>query len=113
MDKKLLAEANEWLEAHAHQALMIQKEEQGNLDQVRLTLEHVAFRPRRPGGDSYTNSEALLLQGSGTIINGEEELSLPQDTFVVPVHGLKSMSRDEKRLMLETERARYTFTLQS
>lgn len=112
MKNQLLDSANEWLEAHINQTLLIRKEEQGDIDKLRLTLEHIAFRNNKQGSDDYTNGKALLLQGNGVVINGHEELPLPQNTFVVPLNGLRNVSDGQEQLKLETERASYTFTIQ-
>lgn len=113
MDQQL-NKLTDWLQNAANQTLWIEKKEQDDVDQTELTLERVGFRKagERPI-DDYVDGSAILLHGHGSVINGKDKVPLPQNMYVIPVHGLENVSLTENStLTLQTERAHYTLHLQ-
>lgn len=112
MDRQL-NELTQWLENHKNQNIFIQKNEQGDVDQTELMLERVGFRNagERPI-DDYVDGSAVMLHGHGSVINGNDRFPLPQDMYVIPVHGLENVSASgDAALVFQTERAHYTLHL--
>ncbi|MCZ8522807.1 MULTISPECIES: hypothetical protein [Paenibacillus] len=100
-----------WLDSHKGQTLQIEKREQEDLDLTSIRLENVSCRDGIPNrGDDYIPRRELVLHGSGTILNGEENPPLPQDQYEIPLAGEWHGSEQGEALRLVTERATYQIT---
>jgi hypothetical protein len=109
--KNAMKSVSDWLGDHTDQMLFIQKKEQDDLDEVKLRLARIDYRGENADSlDGYTADSALLLYGSGTIINNGAELPLPSDLFEIPLAGLSNVRDADDRLVLETERATYSLS---
>ncbi|GAB6989187.1 hypothetical protein [Paenibacillus pini] len=101
----------EWFNKHMNQPVLIEKKEQDDLDTTRVQLEEIEFKESSPGLDEYTEGRKLFLHGPGSIINEMGESPLPQSTFEIPLDGLSHVQTEQSRIVLETERAKYTIKL--
>ncbi|MBB3114747.1 hypothetical protein FHS18_006905 [Paenibacillus phyllosphaerae] len=99
---------SDWLEEQTSRSLLIQKEEQGDLDQVMIHLNKIDYRPGTTNGnDDYTNSSALLLHGEGVVLTDAEQPPLPGNVFEIPLEGLTKVEAEGTRALLQTERGTY------
>lgn len=104
----LVAEVTDWLQSQVDKELLISKQEGDDLDELRIMLHSVERRAARPDGlDDYTNGEALLLHGTGTVLTEGREAVLPLDTFEIPLEGLRLTETADDAALVVTERARY------
>lgn len=110
--KPELQSVSDWLDAHRDQTLLITKSEQGDIDRVRMKLSMSGYRAERPNPhDDYTDGDVLYLRGEGSVLTEERESPLPQDTFAIPVTGLRAADIADAGMRLTTERAEYSIAL--
>jgi hypothetical protein len=106
-----VAEIADWLMGQINTALVIRKEEQGDVDQVRMTLQNVAYLPGRdPDDDGYSAGDRLVLQGDGRIAteeNGGSTAELPRHSYEIPLQAGFRGSVVNNELILNTEWASY------
>ncbi|MEK0315843.1 hypothetical protein [Cohnella sp. 56] len=103
-----IADVTEWLEAQVDKELLVSKQEDDDLDEVRIRLGSVEHRAAKENAlDDYTDSAALLLRGMGTVVTEGREAALPMDTFEIPLEGLSLTETADDAALLVTERARY------
>lgn len=108
-----LEQVSEWLKSHTNQNILIEKQEQDDLDQVRLLLEFIGYRDSDNCSiDDYIACKALLLHGSGVVITDGHEAPLPDSTFTIAVDDLTSVDAKDQQLKLKTGRGLYTLTVQ-
>lgn len=109
MEKQIEA-LNEWLNGKSGQTLNIEKQENGETDLVHFELEEIGERPKDNPVDDYLE-RALLLHGSGSIVNGDgESVPLPGDTYEIVLNDLEIGTQDNNRLELKNDRATYTLS---
>lgn len=105
MEIKVLSD---WLEEHRDKTLLITKTEQGDVDRVRMKLSKTGFHAEHDNPhDDYTDGDVLYLRGEGSVLTDDRESPLPQDTFTIPIKGLRAADIDDANLRLTTERAEY------
>jgi hypothetical protein len=97
----------EWLEKRVGQTIMIRKEEQDDLDETRLHLEHVEYNAHVPTVDDYTEGNSLILHGPGKVVREQGDIVLPQNTFQIYIDGLSESRAEEEQLSMKTDRAKY------
>jgi hypothetical protein len=98
-----------WIEAYKDKAIIINKKEDGDLDQVELQLEKVSLgKLNEEDPDEYVSMETLLLHGEGIIHSGGHSGSLPLDAYEIPLTDGWLVKEMEDRLEIKTERAVYT-----
>lgn len=108
-----LKSVTDWLNAHKQQTVMIRKQELEDIDQTRITLEDVEYKPSTQTIDEYTEGDSLILHGSGAVVNEQGDIPLPQSTYQIYVDGLKHANVQDQQLSMETERAKYEIFIQS
>ncbi|QWU13936.1 hypothetical protein SAMN04487895_101193 [Paenibacillus sophorae] len=102
----------DWLNGHTGGTIVIEKQEMEDRDKVYFKLDRVDYRNADDVVDHYLDS-ALILHGTGSTMNADGDLvPLPLQSFEIAVTGLAFSSADEKRVQAQTERAKYTFTLE-
>ncbi len=107
MEKQIQA-LTEWLNGKAGQTLKIEKKENDDTDIVHFELEEIGERPQDNPVDDYLE-RALLLRGSGSILNADgEKVPVPGDTYEIVLNDLQVDSQNEERLTLKNDRAEYT-----
>ncbi|CAM3426646.1 MULTISPECIES: hypothetical protein [Saccharibacillus] len=112
MDKQIEA-LSEWLKGKSGQTLHIEKKENEDTDIVRFELEEIGERPQDNPVDDYLE-RALLLRGSGSIVNGEgESVPLPGDTYEIGINELAIGSQSGDRLELTNDRAAYALSVEA
>ncbi|CAM4373820.1 hypothetical protein [Paenibacillus tarimensis] len=104
---ELLETVSKWFEEHTHRPIRIIKREQGDVDQIRMNVEHIGYRDSHTV-DDYTDGLALMLYGYGEIINNRQPAELPQPIFEIPVEGLSAAEVSDHQMILITERAAYS-----
>jgi hypothetical protein len=110
-----VAEIADWLMGHVNSAVVIRKEEQGDVDQVLLQLQQVSYIPGAdPDHDGYAAEDRLVLQGDGRIAteaNGGAA-DLPRNSYEIPLQTGFRGNVVNNELILNTERAFYRITPQ-
>ncbi|TJY41849.1 hypothetical protein E5161_11645 [Cohnella pontilimi] len=101
----------DWLQGQTNSSLFIQKKEDEDLDQVRLQLREVGYRPDYRSIDGYTDGTALVLHGNGSIRTGHVEEPLPQDSYVIPLSGLAISKAADNGVIMQTDRAHYSLSV--
>jgi hypothetical protein len=101
----------DWLEGQTNNSLFIQKKEDEDLDQVHLQLKEVGYRSDYESIDGYTDGTALVLHGSGSIVTDTAEAPLPQGSYVIPLSGLSVSKASEDGVILQTDRAHYSLSV--
>jgi hypothetical protein len=111
--KLKLDSLSEWLVGNMNKQILIQKKEQGDLDEVQIQLKNIEHRGERNNAiDDYTSDSALLLHGDGSVITNGLEVDLPANIFEIPLSGLKQVKVHQDSLSFKTERAHYMLILQ-
>jgi hypothetical protein len=101
----------DWLEGQTNNELYIRKTEDDDRDEVRLQLKEVGYRSDYKSIDGYTDGTALLLHGNGSIVTDTAEAPLPQDSYVIPISGLSVSKVSDDGVILKTERAHYSLSV--
>ncbi|EXG83268.1 hypothetical protein SacsacDRAFT_0233 [Saccharibacillus sacchari DSM 19268] len=110
MEKQIQA-LNEWLTSKVGQTLQIEKQESGDTDIVHFELREIGERSQDNPVDDYLE-RALLLHGSGSIVNGDgESVPLPGDTYEIVLNELEIGKQDDRQLSLKNDRADYTLSI--
>lgn len=111
-----IAEIADWFMGQIHAPLLIHKEEDGDIDQVTMTLEKVSYIPGDPRRDDYIEEDRLVLQGEGRIITdgdpGGASESLPRNQYEIPLESGFRRSITDRELVLSTDRASYRVIVQ-
>lgn len=103
-----LLDITAWLQIHANQPLLIQKEEEGDIDQVEFQLEETTIGSLdQQDPDDYVANQALLLHGTGEVITEGHRSHLPQNVYEIPFDGQWGVDISEGRLMIKTDRGAY------
>jgi len=103
---------SDWLNSHINQTIVIEKHELSDLDIVHFKLESVDYRSSGATIDDYLD-DALVLIGSGDTKNKSGELvPLPQNSFEIAVSGMRFSPSDDKRFQVDTDRAKYIFSIE-
>ena len=103
---------SDWLNAHVNQTLVIEKYELSDRDIVHFNLEGVEFRSGEDTIDDYLEN-ALVLRGTGNTLNADgEQVPLPQHSYEIVVTQLQMGPSDEKKLEVNTERAKYILSIE-
>ncbi|MEJ8302411.1 hypothetical protein [Saccharibacillus sacchari] len=109
MEKQIQA-LNEWLTGKVGQTLKIEKQESGDTDVVHFELREISERSQDNPVDDYLE-RALLLHGSGSIVNGDgESVPLPGNTYEIVLNELEIGKQNESQLALKNDRADYTLS---
>lgn len=106
MDKQA-ADIADWLMSRVGRPLVIRKEEQGDVDQVIMTLEKVAYIPGSVDRDDYVEEDRLVLHGDGRIETDGGAAALPRHSYEIPLPTGYRGSLADDGFSLETERASY------
>lgn len=102
----------QWLEGNTNKSILIQKQEDGDADEVRLRLSKVGYRDHAETIDGYVGGTAVVLHGEGSIVSDSGEVPLPADYYVIPVDGLSIANSGEGSFSLKTDRAEYSISVQ-
>ncbi|MDO3410820.1 hypothetical protein QWJ34_13690 [Saccharibacillus sp. CPCC 101409] len=109
MDKQVQS-LTEWLNALNGKTIKIEKTENGDTDIVHFELQEVGERPQDNPVDDYLE-RALLLRGSGSIVNADgESVPVPGDTYEIVLNELEVGGQGGTSLSLKNDRAEYTLT---
>ncbi|OWA33648.1 hypothetical protein B9G55_20080 [Saccharibacillus sp. O16] len=110
MEKHIQA-LSEWLDGKTGQTLSIEKTENEDTDLVHFELREIDERSQDNPVDDYLE-RALLLRGSGNIVNGDgEQVPLPGDTYEIVLNELEISDKGEDRLALSNDRAKYVISI--
>ena len=101
--------AADWFASRIGQPLIITKEEQGDSDQVLMTVSGVSVRRGDTRSDDYVDEDRIVLQGEGQIHPeaGRAAAPLPRDSYEIPFGPDTRCSATSDELRLSTERASY------
>lgn len=104
-----ISEIADWLMGCINAPIVIRKEEQGDVDQVIMTLQKVTFIPGGPERDDYVEEDRLVLHGDGRIATDGKggTADLPRHSYEIPLSSAFRGSLSEEGLQLNTERASY------
>ena len=106
-----VAQVTDCLMNHMDSQLVIRKEEQGDVDQVFMTLKKVSFIPGDPRRDDYVEEDRIVLHGDGCIATeghgGAAEL--PRHSYEIPLQSGFRTTPDRNGLTVHTGRATYKF----
>lgn len=108
------AEVADWFLSQINTPLVIRKEEQGDVDQVHLTVHKVSFLPGHPDRDDYVEEDRIVLQGDGRIAGELDSAAtdLPRHSYEIPLQAGFRSSLEQDGLTLVTDRALYRVTPQ-
>lgn len=88
METLTIQEVCGWFEANLEKNILIKKEEQNDIDQIEMELRDVGLMSHSDTFDDYLSPQAILLQGSGFIIQLDDEKNpLPRDSYEIPLNG--------------------------
>lgn len=91
--------------------VVLTKQEDGDIDQTVMSLEHVTYVGRGETIDGYVSSRALQLRGEGTVQTaGGERQPLPFARYDIPLTDDCHIQHNQNTILIETERAEYTVT---
>lgn len=108
MDHRV-AEIADWFMGQINTPLVIRKEEQGDVDQVMMTVQKVSFLTGSPDRDDYVEEDRLVLLGDGRISteDGGGAAELPRHSYEIPLGPSFRSEIDERELQVATDRAYY------
>jgi hypothetical protein len=99
----------EWMQNQRTNAFLIRKDEQTDIDQIRIDVAKVEAKQfQTPDLDDYVSDQTILIHGEGTVI-GDMEAPLPQSVYEIPIEGSCTVHTDEALFQITTDRATYTF----
>lgn len=103
-----IEELDRLLKSWRGRTIRIQKEEQGDLDQVELDLDQVRYT-RNESIDDYVGHYVLELHGAGTVEPevGATPAALPGQTFEIPLTNDDRYILHDGHLELRTPRGSY------
>lgn len=109
MDHQIVKQVKDWANTHSNPSILINKEEDGDLDQVELQLTDVSLGTlEHVDPDGYLAPQTLLLHGQGHVLKEGEEAPLPQNVYEIPLFGTWITHAKENQLLIRTERGVYT-----
>lgn len=109
--EKQIRTLSEWLEGKTGQTLKIEKKEDGDTDIVHFDLREIGERSQDNPVDDYLE-RALLLRGTGNIVNGDgETVPLPGETYEIVLNELQLGDSGEDSLSLRNDRAEYVISV--
>jgi len=108
MDHRV-AEIADWLMAQINTPIVIRKEEQGDVDQVMMTVHKVSFLTGSPDRDDYVEENRLVLLGEGRIATEGDggAAELPRRSYEIPLGPSFRSEVEERELQVATDRAYY------
>ncbi|TLS50511.1 hypothetical protein FE782_19290 [Paenibacillus antri] len=108
MDHRV-AEIADWFMAQIGAPIVIRKEEQGDVDQVSMTVQKVSFLTGSPDRDDYVEENRLVLLGDGKIATEGDggAAELPRHSYEIPLGPSFRSAIDERELQVSTDRAFY------
>ncbi|MBO2519667.1 MULTISPECIES: hypothetical protein [Limnochorda] len=103
-----IKELDQVLQGWRGRTIRVEKEEQGNRDQVTLELDRVRY-VKNESIDDYVGHYVLELHGAGTVEPepGAPQASLPGATFEIPLTTQDQYRLQQGRLELRTPRGAY------
>ncbi|HZG58144.1 hypothetical protein [Paenibacillus sp.] len=104
-----VADIADWFMSNIDTPLVIRKEEQGDIDQVRMTVRKVSFLSGSPDRDDYVEEDRLVLFGEGRIATEGDggAAALPRDSYEIPLQPGFRCQIDGAELRVATDRAAY------
>ncbi|MCQ4087078.1 hypothetical protein [Saccharibacillus sp. JS10] len=107
--EKSIEDLKQWLEGKVGQTVKIEKEENEDTDIVHFEIREIGERSQDNPVDDYLE-RALLLYGSGSILNADgEKVPVPGDSYEIVLNDLQIHSHDENSLKIQNDRATYMF----
>lgn len=99
-----------WLNQYQGREIFIQKEEDGDIDQVEMTLQRADMghlEERDP--DDYLAQFTILLHGEGTVGTGMLASDLPQSVYDIPLtkDWQATLEQGHEKLTIHSERGTY------
>ncbi|MDB5084902.1 MAG: hypothetical protein JWN30_1788 [Bacilli bacterium] len=108
-----LNQVTDWVNSQGSRFFLIRKEEDGDLDEAYLHLDHVALgNLGRNDPDDYVATHAILLHGDGQLKTAFEQVRLPQGVYEIPLAGHWQAEFAGRGLRIQTDRAVYTIEAQ-
>ncbi|MBN3553394.1 hypothetical protein JYA63_03890 [Fictibacillus nanhaiensis] len=104
-DTKII-ELKDLLNGWAGNQISIRKEEAGDLDQIRISLDKATFE-QRDAHDDYLGDHILFLHGTAYVAEDGSQVELPTITYEIPIDGINDIRTDENIVSFETNRAQY------
>ncbi|MBD7965483.1 hypothetical protein [Fictibacillus norfolkensis] len=104
-DTKII-ELKDVLNGWAGNQISIRKEEAGDLDQIRISLDKATFE-QRDVHDDYLGDHILFLHGTAYAAEEGSQVELPTITYEIPIDGINDIRTDDNIVSFETNRAQY------
>ncbi|MDR7071112.1 hypothetical protein [Fictibacillus barbaricus] len=86
--------------------IAIRKEETGDIDEIRISLNEATFE-QRDAEDDYLGDNILFLHGTAYAREEGSEIELPAVLYEIPIDGITDIRLDEDIVSFETSRAQY------
>ncbi|MET3729809.1 hypothetical protein ABID52_003390 [Fictibacillus halophilus] len=104
-DTKII-ELKDVLNGWSGNQISIRKEEAGDLDQIRISLDKATFE-QRDAHDDYLGDHILFLHGTAYASEEGSQVELPTITYEIPIDGINDIRTDDNIVSFETNRAQY------
>jgi hypothetical protein len=104
-DTKII-ELKDVINGWAGNQISIRKEETGDIDQIRISLQKATFE-QRDAEDEYLGDHILFLHGTAYAAEEGSQVELPAITYEIPIDGITDIRLDSDIVSFETSRAQY------
>jgi len=101
-----------WLSEHKHQQLRITKYEENDQDITEMKLQKVTIAHHQDP-EEYLSGTVILLNGEGWVQTAAGSAPLPGNTYELALTDHWSVDTTDTTMHLQTDRARYTITVQN
>jgi hypothetical protein len=86
--------------------ISIRKEENGDIDEIKVFLEEATFE-QRDAKDDYLGDHIMFLHGKAYANESEQQIELPTILYEIPVDGIDDIQLDPDIVSFQTSRAQY------
>jgi hypothetical protein len=98
------------LESWGNVQVLISKVEMGDVDRTVINLNDLSLESTSRDTDDYLSDQTLQIVGKGYQVMEDTKVSIPYETYDIPVEAVIDYQNDGDRIHLVTNRASYTIT---
>jgi hypothetical protein len=105
-----VAEVLQSLEGWQGSKLLVQKVENGDLDETTVQLSNADFSQNKPTMDGYIAPYVISLQGDGEVVTDSMTADLPLSSYEIAMSEVYDVNVQNNIIYLRTDRGDYTIT---
>jgi hypothetical protein len=90
--------------------LLVQKVENGDLDETAIQLQNTEFLQNKPTMDGYISPVVIRLRGDGEVYTNHVTSDLPMSSYEIAMSEVHDVQMRDNTIYLKTDRGDYTIT---